>query len=289
MTQPLEQTELHCPACGYNLFGIESEKCPECGLEIDRTALGASQLPWTHRRQIGRIRAFQKTVVLAAFRPGRFAQEMNRPVSYADARLFRYICIILAWIPVTAATCYQLSTANRPFWMEIQLSMPELVMSCITASIALWIYLLAVTGFPGFFFHPRQLSIRRQNRAIALSYYAASAPLIGITLLGCILTFGYCVETILYSIGGDQLLDHWKALFIFLVVVFGAVLLTSIVFSVLAPIRLLGRIMHCGAVKQILFGGIIALAWATLFVVIVVGIMVATGYFAIIVTGLRLL
>src|SRR4051812_12709994 len=47
------QLDLHCPQCGYNLRGIDSDVCPECGLAIDRVAFAQSQLPWSHRRRIG--------------------------------------------------------------------------------------------------------------------------------------------------------------------------------------------------------------------------------------------
>ena len=32
--------DLFCPNCGYNLRGIDSERCPECGVVIDREAMG---------------------------------------------------------------------------------------------------------------------------------------------------------------------------------------------------------------------------------------------------------
>jgi hypothetical protein len=44
------------------------------------------------------------------------------------------------------------------------------------AAICLWLFLKAVTGVASYFFHPRGLAVSRQNRAIALSYYAC-APL----------------------------------------------------------------------------------------------------------------
>src|ERR1700733_5071856 len=120
MSTDLEKSEeFHCPGCGYNLFAIESEKCPECGLSIDRTAAGASQLAWTHRRSIGRIRAFFKTVELAALRPKKLAEELNRPVSYADANLFRHFCVLLAWIPFTATAVAGICANDRPFGIDV--------------------------------------------------------------------------------------------------------------------------------------------------------------------------
>src|ERR1700683_5145664 len=88
---------LHCPQCGYNLFGIDaSERCPECGLQIDRGIVGESRLAWMHRRKIGRVRAFIRTAAVGTFRPKQIADEMNRPVSLADARRFRIVCLAIS-------------------------------------------------------------------------------------------------------------------------------------------------------------------------------------------------
>ena len=51
-----------CPACGYDLRATTSDHCSECGLAIDRDALQQSAIPWAHRRQIGRVRAYLKTL-----------------------------------------------------------------------------------------------------------------------------------------------------------------------------------------------------------------------------------
>jgi hypothetical protein len=57
------QTDLEtpCPACGYDLRGSSSDLCPECGLHIDRESLRTSAIPWAHRKQIGRLKAYFKT------------------------------------------------------------------------------------------------------------------------------------------------------------------------------------------------------------------------------------
>ena len=43
-----------CPDCGYDLRGISSDRCPECGHAVDPTSLAISIIPWTHRRSLGR-------------------------------------------------------------------------------------------------------------------------------------------------------------------------------------------------------------------------------------------
>ena len=90
-----------CPHCGYNLRGVGSRRCPECGKPFDPAKLATSLIPWVHRRRIGRIRAFLKTVMMATFRPRRLSLEMVRPASYSDARRFRWTVIILVALVLT--------------------------------------------------------------------------------------------------------------------------------------------------------------------------------------------
>jgi hypothetical protein len=175
---------LHCPDCGYNLFGIDSDRCPECGLPIDRSILGESRLPWMHRHKIGRVRAFLRTVVLATVRPRKIAEEVNRPVSYADAIKFRRICLLLAILPLLLGIGLTVWTSDMGiFWWEST----GLVVAC---GFSAWLFLLAITGLPSLFCHPKSLPVLRQNRAIALSFYAA-APLAWMILPTVIL--GLCV------------------------------------------------------------------------------------------------
>ena len=87
--------ELFCPECGYDLRGTEhTDRCPECGTAIDRSAIAAeSRIPWVHRAAIGRLRAYRRTVWLATLRPRRLGAEAARPVSYAAARRFRGLAL----------------------------------------------------------------------------------------------------------------------------------------------------------------------------------------------------
>src|SRR5256885_10861457 len=68
---------LLCPACGYDLRAIQSDRCPECGLAIDRALGVASQIPWTHRKRIGTWRAYARTAFLVMLRPSRIAAEIE--------------------------------------------------------------------------------------------------------------------------------------------------------------------------------------------------------------------
>jgi len=169
---------LVCPGCGYSLRAIESDRCPECGMMIDRTTLSVSRLPWVHRREIGRFRAYWRTNVMAMVRPRLIGQEMNRPVSFSDSQRFRHVTVILGLLPllvwglVLFLSGFQMSdlaTGSRVGWA---------LEGVDVASIALsgWLLLLMMAGSASYFFHPRRLGTVHQNRAIALSYYAC-APL----------------------------------------------------------------------------------------------------------------
>ena len=79
---------LFCPGCGYDLRGSSDGPCSECGLPIDRASLLVSAIPWAHRREIGRVRAYLATVwqVLSGSRA--LAYETAKPQDPADARSF---------------------------------------------------------------------------------------------------------------------------------------------------------------------------------------------------------
>ena len=95
--------ELFCPGCGYDLRGLASERCPECGLTIDREAVAASAIPWMHRTRLGRVNAFRRTVWMAIRHPATLARDAARPVSYLDAQKFRWVVVLLGALPLAAA------------------------------------------------------------------------------------------------------------------------------------------------------------------------------------------
>jgi hypothetical protein len=220
---------LICAACGYDLRGIAaSDKCPECGQAIDRTAAGTSRIPWVRRRQIGSWRAYARTVVIVLFKPGRIAAEIARPVSFADARQFARRTALIAWTPIAMFFAWLWlasmrlpvipvpSSPARTEWRwsgrvfldkdppathvqsvlrleagdlwSLGFGLEVLVVAVLVASLLLWLTWICRAG--SYFFHPGDQPVVRQNRAVALSYYAC-APLALTPLAVPFVAFGY--------------------------------------------------------------------------------------------------
>ena len=103
-----------CPECGYDLRGIASLQCPECGLNANDP--NYSSIPWANRARIGRVKAFCKTALLVTFRPKRFALAVERPVDFRSAERFRWIVVLLATLPMVVlvlAVAWQKKTGLR--------------------------------------------------------------------------------------------------------------------------------------------------------------------------------
>jgi hypothetical protein len=189
--------DLVCPDCGYSLRGVEqSERCPECGWRIDRTASAAqSRIPWVHRRDIGRIRAYLRTVALSTWRIKELAQEVARPVDDRAGRRFATVTAILASVPVVAIllnamarygpNVFNPSDADTFVLSRTIPAQADAVLP-FAAGVTLWpipplasvLTLWLITRVPAMWFAPEGgLSEQRRQRAEALSYYT-SAPLL---------------------------------------------------------------------------------------------------------------
>lgn len=252
--------ELICPECGYDLRAITSERCPECGHAIDRAAMSVSRIPWSHRNAIGRSRAYWRTNLLAIFRSKRLAEEIARPVSFADAQRFRHVTILLAWIPMAAwavglvlanwddATAGLRSADSRlGWWMEAAIYVSLLG--------ALWLGLVFVTGVASYFFHPASMPVVQQNRAVALSYYTC-APLAWLWLPAAL-------DAIAIALADQPWAQHGfgEKLGIVCIVVAFCLIVAIVVFCWIRASKLMERVTHCGAGRKIAMTLFLPLAW----------------------------
>ncbi len=157
-----------CPDCGYDLRGSTSERCPECGFLLEPLRTGESQIPWSHRAQLGWFKAYWKTVWLVTARPKRFCQEMARPVSYADSQSFRWVTAAHAVLTIVVGGLVPILWPERRGMSQDEDAWWPVGGAVFTLSV--WLCLLP--GLASYFFQPRRLTVEQQNRAIALSYYA---------------------------------------------------------------------------------------------------------------------
>ena len=190
-----------CPACGYELRGIDSARCPECGTPIDPAAV--SRVPWVHRRTVGRWEAYRRTWWMATGRTERLAAEVRRPIARRDGQTFRWATVALAWPPVAAAAGW---AAGRVPWADVVRSAMEYHLAVASsagasvrlptdalplgltvpwavgidtvgvAPLAVGALLVLLTGVGSYLFRPARMPPRWRGRAVAISYFAC-APL----------------------------------------------------------------------------------------------------------------
>jgi hypothetical protein len=107
---------LRCLRCNYNLTGVGSKVCPECGkrfrIEHLRALLAGvawTRIPfWSGRTRGRRVKAFLLTAFAITIRPVQFARVMFRFPNADDAQQFRNAAHLTALLPLTVA-CVALS------------------------------------------------------------------------------------------------------------------------------------------------------------------------------------
>lgn len=272
--------DLFCPACGYNLRGTRSAHCPECGLAVDRELLAASRIPWVHRRRIGRWKAYWRTNFLAMFHPARLAEEMERPVSLSDAQRFRHVTVLAAFVPLAAWAEWfaehelHFSVGGGP---RFDLGWLLEYGAVAAPAFSLWLLVLMVSGAGSYFFHPRRLPIVRQNRAVALSYYAC-APLAWLFVPATLLLGTLFSDT---DFGGfEQKIVVWSALMA------GATCGLIVLWFWVGSVLMLRHTTACGRTRAIVLAISLPLTWAVLSL-ICWAIIAAVIFVALVILSLR--
>lgn len=174
--RPAIDRDAFCFECGYNLRGLTSDRCPECGESIDLHRTDDPRLPWAHRAKIGWFQAYWKSVALVMFEGRKFCAEISRPVSYADSQKFRWLTVLFAFLPLVLGTIWFSAFSSGRLMAGLDLRPQQIPLWALgLAMVMLLLFLAAATGLPSYFFHPHSLDVNSQNRAIALSYYASGS------------------------------------------------------------------------------------------------------------------
>jgi hypothetical protein len=179
---------MYCPGCGYDLRGLSSGRCPECGLSIDTIHSGI--IPWERRKGIGYFQSFARTLVTATFRPKHLARATGAPIDLRSARLFRWIVRALVFVPPASLFAFALSLHGglRSLIIIDSINGPARAFGPFLEPLFLWtagatfwpalpigfaVSVILATGISHLFFI-KQLDPVRQNRAMAFSFYLCS-------------------------------------------------------------------------------------------------------------------
>ncbi len=283
LRSPSSVLDVFCPQCGYNLRGIDSARCPECGYSIDFRKLTAPQLPWLHRDEIGRVRAYWRTTCTAILRKKKFWEEMSRPVSLRDAQQFRWITVLVVYLPlIPLSIAVVLGDPDQAFSWLMDNEPAVFVIGAIVVHLCVLLFLAGATGLPSYFFHPKRIPLEQQNRPVALSYYCC-APLAWLPVpCAMVLTTYLLIRCQVF------LVDSMPAM---------GLILACVLFTVYFCIRIATewlwelsglhhRATQSESVRYGLFFILLPLLWLVLAGILLVGIPLIIGYVALVISSL---
>ncbi|MFH1748106.1 MAG: hypothetical protein ABIG44_13805 [Planctomycetota bacterium] len=96
----VQDSDLECPHCTYNLTGLSEYRCPECGEPFDPDELarlsGREAVPTTPWELLGGFAGFWETWALAAFRPTELARRFPRRHNSEAAMSYSMACYACA-------------------------------------------------------------------------------------------------------------------------------------------------------------------------------------------------
>lgn len=197
---------LYCPYCGYDLRALAGETCPECGGKVDEVSLKVVQVPWQNSRGIQAPLAMIRTAWRVSFRTKRFCYGICRPVSYQAARSFQFWVVTLLWLGLVTTIAVPILIQYEEFTNTIdQWGWGLIMATAIPSIIGLWLLLFLATGLHTYWLHPKHIPVEKQNRAVALGYYACG-PLL-LTALGC-LPIAAVIVYMSYLMGPDGDISH---------------------------------------------------------------------------------
>lgn len=247
---------MYCPGCGYDLRGLSSGRCPECGLSID--AVHAGIIPWERRKGIGYLSSFFRTLVLATFRPVQLARATGAPIDLRSARLFRWIVRLLAIAPCISLFVLAVFL-HGGLGAMITIDPPDMAgadpswapRSLWTAGVVFWptfpvaiaLACIMATGIAPWFYMKR-LALVRRNRAMAFSFYLC-APL-GWIAIPCLTFAAAMVLSDQDLVGSSHTIDNVHLICRLL----GAISLFLILLAILNSFRAIDAATQCGLFRS---------------------------------------
>lgn len=263
-----------------------SDTCPECGQTVDDKAMRRAQVPWANRREIGRCRAIWQTFCRVTFRTRRFAHAVSQPVDLREALRFRRLVVIVLWLPVMVALLLVSDGWLKellPWRLEQQIGTLWRIAGVVFVCGLLWVFLYTCTGVHTYWFHPRSLPIERQNRAVALSYYAC-APLLMLPVALASIAAG----VILLEIGEQHIEAYFHLAGLICLLILGIVpALVSLLGFWAATVRLAGDVADRGGIGRLtlLLGQ--PAAWVFLLALLCVALPAAIAYATLMLTTMN--
>ena len=186
--------DIFCPQCTYNLRGLTADRCPECGLDISHVHEGESQIPWVHRREIGRIRAYWKTVWQIGFTAEVFDKEFHMATDRVSAMRFSWITIAHAYLSIAAT--WGIGAVVEHDVINVLLEFGGYLWLAVV-HFSVFACLVASAQTPHYSLRRKDVPLPIQYRAANLMLYAA-APLAWITLVPLLALLAAIVAELTY-------------------------------------------------------------------------------------------
>ena len=318
--EPAPLVGIFCPQCGYDLRGIQSPRCPECGLELDRAKLAALRLPWALRGRsgrAGRIVAYLRTAWLLIRRPRVVAEVVAGPVDADAAREFARVTMAIAllgpavmavfvyamartgmrggpWYELTSGIVFRIDGISRaspqfpPHTIRAWTGWLLDVGMIPAAWIGWWLFLRAAVGWLRWWFAlPAQADSsdagERASRAAAVGNYAAAPFVLTPFSVFALASLAVLANVEWDAVGGGVALRMIRTAWWAAAIALPA---TQLLAMVIVPLRMLRRATQCGAGRVIVAAIALPLGWALLAALLAVGVPAAYTMVAFIIVSL---